>query len=180
MRRKESIPAETKGKVGRGRYNPIRFVSYFEGQGEKTLAPEVMPRQIPFEILPSDCSFKSIRSRGPGGQNVNKTSTAVQLFFSVKDSSLPQELKDRIAERYGRRMTSEGVLSLKAQGERTQELNRRAVLRRLREMIERAAVIPEVRRPTRPTRASQKRRLEQKAIRSSIKRSRAAVTGADE
>jgi ribosome-associated protein len=139
-----------------------------------------MPRKIPFEILPADCIFKSVRSRGPGGQNVNKTSTAVQLFFSVKDSSLPQELKDRIAERYGRRMTSDGVLALKAQGERTQELNRRAVLLRLREMIERVAVIPEVRRLTRPTRASQERRLEQKAIRSSVKRSRAAVTAADD
>ena len=138
-----------------------------------------MPRHIFFELLESDCAFKAVRSRGPGGQNVNKSSTAVQLFFPVNESSLPGELKERVTARYARRMTADGVLILKAQGARSQELNRKAALCRLQEMLERVAVVSDVRRPTRPTRASQRRRLEEKAIRGRVKRSRAAVT-ADE
>ncbi len=104
-----------------------------------------------------------VRSSGAGGQNVNKVSSAVQLRFDVRGStSLSDEVKERLIRLGGSRVTGEGVLIFKAQTARTQERNREEALARLIELIQKAAVRPLVRRPTKPTRASQRRRLEEK------------------
>jgi ribosome-associated protein len=134
-----------------------------------------MVRHIPFELSELDYTIKAVRSRGPGGQHVNKSSTAVQLFFNVRDSSLSAELKARMLARYERRLSADGCIVLKAQGERSRELNRRAVLLRLQVLIEKAAEVSDARKPTRPTRASRERRLKQKNARAAVKKMRSAA-----
>ncbi len=114
-----------------------------------------------------------VRSSGAGGQNVNKVASAVQLRFDVRGStSLPDEVKERLIRLGGSRVTSEGVLVFKAQTARTQERNREEALARLVELIQRASVRPLVRRPTKPTRASQRRRLEEKRAQGARKQAR--------
>ncbi len=111
---------------------------------------------------------------GPGGQNVNKRSTAVQLRFDVRRSpSLPEGVRARLVELAGNRMTGEGVLVISAQRHRTQERNRADALARLVELIRAAAVPPVPRRPTRPTLGSRQRRLAAKSRRATVKRLRA-------
>ena len=134
-----------------------------------------MVRHIPFELSELDYTIKAVRSRGPGGQHVNKSSTAVQLFCNVRDSSLSAELKARMLARYERRLSTDGCIVLKAQGERSRELNRRAVLLRLQVLIEKAAEVSDARKPTRPTRASRERRLKQKNARAAVKKMRSAA-----
>jgi ribosome-associated protein len=111
-----------------------------------------------------------IRASGPGGQNVNKLSSAVQLRFDVRRSpSLPDEVRARLERLAGRRLTRNGVLVIIAQRHRTQEQNRRDARERLIELIARAAVRLTPRRPTRPTKASRERRIEHKKRRATIK-----------
>jgi ribosome-associated protein len=111
-----------------------------------------------------------IRSSGPGGQNVNKLATAVQLRFDVRRSpSLPDDVAVRLARLAGKRMTREGVLVITAQRHRTQERNRADALERLVALVREASVKPVIRRPTRPTKASRQRRLDSKKKRSGIK-----------
>jgi ribosome-associated protein len=118
-----------------------------------------------------------IRSSGPGGQNVNKLSTAVQLRFDVRNSpSLPDDVRLRLERLAGRRLTLDGVLILIAQRHRTQERNRADALERLVELIREATIPPVPRRPTRPTLGSKKRRLEAKGHRSAIKSLRGSPT----
>jgi ribosome-associated protein len=114
-----------------------------------------------------------VRTSGPGGQNVNKLSTAVQLRFDVRGSpSLPPEVRARLERLAGSRLTRDGVLVIIAQRHRTQARNRQDALDRLIELIRQAAVAPVKRRPTRPTRASRERRIEGKKRRAGIKRLR--------
>ena len=124
--------------------------------------------QISIDESELDESF--VRSSGPGGQNVNKLSTAVQLRFDVRHSpSLPNEVAVRLMRLAGRRMTKSGVLVIIAQNHRTQERNRAEALERLVKLVREAAVAPVPRRATRPTKASKEKRLEGKKLRSGIK-----------
>ena len=121
----------------------------------------------------SELEFAFVRSSGPGGQNVNKVATAVQLRFDVARSpSLPFDVRARLMARAGSKVTKDGVLVLSAQRFRTQERNRADAVERLVEMIRAAAVPPKRRRKTKPTRASKRQRVEEKRKRSSTKRLR--------
>ena len=114
-----------------------------------------------------------VRASGPGGQNVNKLATAVQLRFDVRGSpSLPAEVRARLERLAGTRMTRDGVLIIVAQRHRTQARNREDALERLVELVRRAAVAPRLRRPTRPTAAARERRIEAKKHRAGVKRLR--------
>jgi ribosome-associated protein len=113
---------------------------------------------------------RAVRASGPGGQHVNKTSTAVELRFDVSASAaVPDEVKSRLARLAGARMTGEGVIVLFAQEHRSQMLNREAARDRLAALLRQAAIRPKRRRPTRPTLASRRERLEGKARRSGVK-----------
>ncbi|MFZ0127664.1 MAG: alternative ribosome rescue aminoacyl-tRNA hydrolase ArfB [Xanthobacteraceae bacterium] len=121
----------------------------------------------------SELTETFVRASGPGGQNVNKLATAVQLRFDVRHSpSLPADVRARVAVLAGRRLTQDGVLVIIAQRHRTQERNREDARERLIELIRQAAVPPKRRRPTRPTAASRERRIESKKRRSGVKRLR--------
>ncbi|GLK83487.1 alternative ribosome rescue aminoacyl-tRNA hydrolase ArfB [Ancylobacter defluvii] len=121
-----------------------------------------------------------VRASGPGGQNVNKVSSAVQLRFDVRGSpNLPEGVKERLERLAGKRLTNDGVIVISAQRFRTQERNREDALARLVEMIQQAAVVPITRRPTRPTLGSKMRRLEGKARRSGVKAMRRDKPGGD-
>ncbi|GJI99713.1 peptidyl-tRNA hydrolase [Duganella rhizosphaerae] len=110
----------------------------------------------------NEVEFNAIRAQGPGGQNVNKVSSAVHLRFDIVGSSLPEHIKERLLSMRDQRITKDGVVVLKAQQSRSQEANKEEALRRLQELVDSVAVLPTVRRPTRPTRSSQRKRLDGK------------------
>ncbi|CAM3895443.1 alternative ribosome rescue aminoacyl-tRNA hydrolase ArfB [Paracidovorax anthurii] len=122
-----------------------------------------------------EVAFTALRAQGPGGQNVNKVSSAVQLRFDVPASSLPEAVKARLLAVRDARITQAGVVLIKAQRFRTQEANRADALQRLQALVDGAAQVPRARRATKPTRGSQQRRLESKRQRSGTKALRGAV-----
>jgi len=128
-------------------------------------------------IRETEVVWTAIRAQGAGGQHVNKVSTALQLRFDIRASSLPEAVKARLLARSDQRITAEGVVVIKAQRYRSQDRNRDDALARLHRLVEDAAAVPAARRPTRPTKGSQRRRVDAKVRRGQIKATRGRIVG---
>lgn len=130
---------------------------------------------IPPTIPESEIEFSAIRAQGAGGQNINKVSSAIHLRFDIHASSLPTHLKERLLALRDQRITKEGVVIIKAQTHRSQEKNKEEAMQRLQEMVAGIRTPPRKRLPTKPTRSSQKKRLEKKTRRGEIKSMRGKI-----
>jgi ribosome-associated protein len=123
-------------------------------------------------VREEEVEIAAVRSQGPGGQNVNKVSSAVHLRFDIGASSLPRAIKDKLLALPGRRVNKEGILVIKAQASRSQEQNRALAMARLQQIVDDAAQVQAERVPTKPTYGSRQRRLRDKAIRGEVKSAR--------
>lgn len=130
---------------------------------------------MPYSVPDHEIEFSAIRAQGPGGQHVNKASTAVQLRFNVTASGLPEAVKTKLLSLSDSRLSAGGVVVIKAQGTRSQEANKADALARLQELIAKAEYVPRTRKPTKPTHGSKQRRLAGKAQRAEVKSGRGKV-----
>jgi ribosome-associated protein len=126
-------------------------------------------------VRQEEVEFSAMRAQGPGGQNVNKVSSAIHLRFDIRRSSLPPAVKEKLLALPGRRVSKEGVLVLKAQSARSQEENKAQAMARLQKLVAEAAEVQAERRPTKPTFGSKQRRLKSKALRAEVKATRGKV-----
>jgi len=139
-------------------------------------ATDALPISARVALPLHEIDLDAVRSGGPGGQNVNKVASAIHLRFDVRASSLPEYYKERLLALHDQRITADGVVVLKAQEYRSQEQNREAALARLQALIRSVATTPKTRKPTKPTRSSQTRRMDGKSRRGAIKTLRGKVT----
>jgi len=137
---------------------------------------DALPISARVAIPLHEIELSAIRAGGPGGQNVNKGASAIHLRFDIRASSLPEFYQERLLALRDHRLTADGIVVLKAQEYRSQEQNREAALARLQALIRSVAVTPKTRKPTRPTRASQTRRMDGKSRRGAVKSLRGKVT----
>lgn len=128
-----------------------------------------------FVIPDTELEERFVRASGPGGQNVNKVSSAVELRFDIPSSSLPEDVKARLMALAGKRVNTEGVLLIDSREHRTQAQNREAARARLASLVQAAAITPKKRRKTKPTKAAQEKRIESKKRRSKVKADRGRV-----
>ena len=135
---------------------------------------------MPDPIVPlreEEMDFSAIRAQGAGGQNVNKVSSAIHLRYDIPQSSLPDAIKERLLALSDQRITTDGVVVIKAQTTRSQEQNRADAITRLQALVDGVAVLPKARKATKPTKSSQRKRLDTKATRGDTKKLRGRVTG---
>ena len=131
-------------------------------------------------VVPEEeIEFSAIRAQGAGGQNVNKVSSAIHLRFSIPDSSLPDDIKQRLMALSDQRITADGMVVIKAQTTRSQEQNKLDAMERLNALVNSVAVPRKVRRPTKPSKSSQRKRVDSKTIRGDVKRLRSKVSGSE-
>ena len=144
------------------------------------ISPKIQRMTEPLVPINTDeVEFSAIRAQGAGGQNVNKVSSAIHLRYAIPASSLPDPIKERLLALNDQRITSEGVVVIKAQTTRSQDQNKADAIERLQALVDSVAVPPKPRRATKPTKSSQRKRLDTKSTRQDVKKLRGRASGAN-